>query len=60
MRNWVKKEKGLRSTDQQLQHSHGDVNCGIGRTVNNGEIPKYGARQAVVSAADHFVSYTHV
>ena len=41
---WVKKVKGLRSTDWQLQNSHGDVKYSIGNTVSNSLIPMYGAR----------------
>ena len=40
---WVKKLKGLRSTDWQLQNSHGDVKYSTGKTVNNSVITTYGA-----------------
>ena len=40
----VKKVKGLRSTDRQLQNSHGAVKCSRGNTVSNIVITKYGAR----------------
>ena len=33
--NWVKKVKGLRSTNWQLQNSHGNTKYSIGNTVNN-------------------------
>ena len=32
---WVKKEKGLRSTNWQLQNSHRDVKYRIGNIVSN-------------------------
>ena len=33
--DWVKKVKGLRSTDWQLQNTHRDVKYSIGNIVNN-------------------------
>ena len=41
---WVKKVKGLRSTNWQLQNSHEDVKDSIGKTVNNIVIMVYNAR----------------
>ena len=38
---WV---KGLRSTNWQLQSSHGDVNYSVGNIVNNIVVTMYGAR----------------
>ena len=35
LEGWVEKVKGLRSTNQYLQTSHGDVQYGIGNIVNN-------------------------
>ena len=35
LERWVKKVKGLRSTDGQLQNRHGDVQYITGNTVNN-------------------------
>ena len=34
-RGWVKKVKGIRSTNWQLQNSPGDVKYSIGNTVND-------------------------
>ena len=33
--DWEKKVKGLRSTDWQLQNSHGGIKYSTGNTVNN-------------------------
>ena len=41
---WVKKVKGLRSTNWWLQNSHEDIKCSIGNIVNNIVIAMYGAR----------------
>ena len=38
------KVKGLRSTDWELQNSHGDVKYSLGNIVNNIVITMYGAR----------------
>ena len=38
------KVKGIRSTNWQLQNSHGDVKYGIGNTVNNIAITMYDVR----------------
>ena len=40
----MKKVKRLRSTNWQLQNSHGKVKYSIGNTVNNTLIMTYGAR----------------
>ena len=39
----MKKVKGLRSTEWQLQNSHGDVKYSIGNRVDNIVIIVYGA-----------------
>ena len=39
---WVKKVKELRSTNWQLQNSHGDIKDSIGDIVNNILITMYG------------------
>ena len=36
--------KGLKSTNWQLQSSHGDVKYSVGNVVNNVLITMYGAR----------------
>ena len=41
---WAKKVKGLRSTNWQLQTSHGDGKYSLRNTVNNITITMYGAR----------------
>ena len=35
LEGWVKKVRGLRSTNWLLQNSHGDINYRIENTVNN-------------------------
>ena len=35
LEDWVKKVKGLRSRDWQLQNSHGDVKSNMGNVVSN-------------------------
>ena len=40
----MKQMKGLRSTNQLLQNSHGDVNSSIGNIVNNIVITMYDIR----------------
>ena len=40
---WVKKVKGLRSTDWQLQNGHGEVTFSTGNTVNSIVVTMYGA-----------------
>ena len=42
--NWVKKVKGLRTTNWQPQNSHGDVKYTLGNIVNNITITMYCAR----------------
>ena len=44
---WVKKVKGLRRTNWQLQNSHRDVKYSIGNIVNSIVITMYGARQVL-------------
>lgn len=34
MREWVKKVKGLRNTDWELQNSHRDIEFSLGNVVN--------------------------
>ena len=41
---WVKKLKRLRSTNGQLENSHGDVKCSLGNIVDNVVKTIYGAR----------------
>ena len=41
---WVRKVKGLRSTNWQLQNSHGDKKYTLRHTVSNIVVTKYGAR----------------
>ena len=41
---WVKKLKGLRNTNWQLQNSQGDINYSIENIVNNTVITTYGIR----------------
>ena len=41
---WVEKVKGLRSTNSQLENSHGDVKYGIRNIVNYIVITMYDAR----------------
>ena len=40
----MKKVKGLRSTNWQLQNSHGDVNSSIRNIINNTVKTMYGVR----------------
>ena len=47
MGDWVKKGKGLRSTNWQLQNSHGDVNYNIGNIVKNNLITMYSVRRVL-------------
>lgn len=51
---WMKKVKGLRSTNWQLHNSHGNVNYSIGNTVNNTIITMYGARAVDLLGRDPF------
>ena len=44
LEGWVKKLKGLRSTNWQLQNSGEDVKCSIGSIVNSVIIIMYGVR----------------
>ena len=44
---WVKKAKGLRSTNWLLQNSHGDVKYRIRNIVNNIVLSMYGVRWVV-------------
>ena len=44
---WVKKVKGLRSTNWQLQNSQGDVKYCIENIVNNIVITMYGSMQVL-------------
>ena len=44
---WVEKMKGLRSTNWQLQNSHGDVKYSIGNIVNNIVITVCGVRRTL-------------
>ena len=41
---WVKKGKGLKSTNWLLQHSYGDVKYSISNVVNNILVTMYDAR----------------
>ena len=42
--DWVKKVTGLRSTNWQLQNSHGDMKFSIGNILNNIVISMYSVR----------------
>ena len=53
--NLVKKVKGLRSTDWQLQNSHGNVKYRIRNTVRSIVITMYGARGVLEIPGQHFV-----
>ena len=44
LEGWVKKVRGLRSTNWLLQNSHGDEKYSMGNTVNNILITMYGVR----------------
>ena len=54
---WVKKVKGLRSTNGWLQNSHGDVTYSMGNTVNAIVRAMYNARWAREISRGHFVSH---
>ena len=45
---WVKKGTRLRSTNWQLQNSHGDAKYSVEKIINNIVVTMYGAR------LDHF------
>ena len=44
LEGWTKNVKGLRSTNQLLQCSHGDVKYSTGNALNNILITTYGVR----------------
>ena len=44
---WIKKGKGLRSTDWQLQNNHGDEKYRIENIVNRTAITMYGTSQVL-------------
>ena len=56
----MEKVKGLRSTNRQLQNSHGDVQYSIGGIVNNTVITLCGARSVLDLSGDHFISFIKV
>ena len=53
----VKKVEGLRSTNCQLQNSHGDVKCSLGNVVYNILITMHGVRGVRDLLDDHLLSY---
>ena len=55
--NWVKKVKGLKSTNWQLQNSHRDVKYSIGNIANNIVITVYGVRWVLELSGVHLVNY---
>ena len=57
---WMKKLKGLRSTDWQLQNSHKDIKYIIRTILNNTVITMYGARLVVEISGEQFVKYMTV
>ena len=54
---WVKKMKGLRSTNWQLPNSHKDVKDSKGNIVKNIVITMYGVRWVPDLSGNHFVNY---
>ena len=57
----MKKVKGLRSTEWQLQNSHGDVKYSIEKRVNNIVTTMYGARWILDSLRGSFCKlYKHL
>ena len=60
LRSYVKKVKGLRSTNWQLQKSHGDVEYSTGNRVNNTVITLDSASEDQTNQEDHVVSYVNV
>ena len=53
--DWVKKAKGLSSTNWYLQNSHGNVKYNIGNIVNNIVMTMYAARWQY--RGEHFEKY---
>ena len=58
MEDWVKEVNGLRSTNWQLQNSHGDVKYSIENIVSNVVITVWGVQWLLMG--DHFLSYVNV
>ena len=57
MGNWVKKVKGLRSTDWQLENSHGDVKVQRRNIVGNTVITTDGVRWVLEIPGGHAIKY---
>ena len=51
----MKKVKGLRTINWELQSSHGDGKYSIGSVVSNIVIPMYGASSVLDLLGKHFV-----
>ena len=58
--DWVRKVKGLRSTDGQSQNSHEDVKYSTGNIVSSVAISMYGASWVLEISGEYFVEYVIV